>query len=46
MFYVEYGGWKMDVSCVTMGLTNRFWALGFAYRDGARKDSELTKEQQ
>ena len=41
----DFGGFNMDITTYTMILVVKNWSLGWAYRDGGMKDSELTKNQ-
>lgn len=43
--YTNFGGWDMDITTYTMVLTAKLSSLGFCYKDGMLKDSELTKDQ-
>jgi len=39
----DFGGFNMDITTYTMILVVKNWGLGWAYRDGALKDTELTE---
>ena len=41
----DFGGFNMDITTYTMILVVKNWGLGWAYRDGGMKDSELTENQ-
>ena len=41
----DFGGFNMDITTYTMLLVVKNWSLGWAYRDGGMKDSELTDSQ-
>lgn len=41
----NFGGWDMDITTYTMILTAKLSALGFCYRDGGEKDTDLLPEQ-
>lgn len=43
--WVDFGGWKMDITTYTMILTAKLSALAYCYADGAIKDEELLPEQ-
>ena len=43
--YLDYGGYKMDVTSYTMILTTKLWGLSWAYHDGGKDTKELTPEQ-
>ena len=43
--YLDFGGFKMDVTSYTMIVTCKLWGLSWAYADGAKTEKDLTAEQ-
>lgn len=39
--YIDYGGYKMDVTSYTMIVTTKLWGLSWAYADGAKNAKDL-----
>lgn len=43
---IDYGGWKMDLTTVLMGIICKYSLFAYAVEDGHDKEKTLTLEQE
>ena len=41
--YVDYGGWKLDISTIVMMYTCKYTSFAFCYEDGGKPDEKLSQ---